>query len=186
MRSSSKFLKIVFVFIIFLFSCSKTSESSFFNSKSETNTKSLGDEITNFVKANYECFEIIESSEFFNDNYSAFSLQLAKGDIKESVLVILNLNKNFEVIRIDNDIHFVDLSGDNKLELVNNDGSHAYTIESNPKREKREKIVFKCIGSCCFFTQLSDTHFSCDYQDAVDITISEGQNCNVSIEKASS
>ena len=67
MRSSSKFLKIVFVFIIFLFSCSKTSESSFFNSKSETNTKSLGDEITNFVKANYECFEIIESSEFFND-----------------------------------------------------------------------------------------------------------------------
>jgi len=185
MKTSNNFLKIAFVFAIFLFSCSKISESSFFNHKSETDTKSLGDEITNFVKAYYESFEIIESSEFLNDNYSAFSLQLAKGDIKESVLVVLNLNKSFEVIRIDNDIHFVDLGGDNEVELVNNDGSHAYTIESNPKREKREKIVFKCIGSCCFFTQISDTHFSCDCPDAVDITISVGENCNVSIEKGS-
>ncbi len=87
--------------------------------------------------------------------------------------MLLNLDEKFEVIRIDNDIHFVDLSGNNKVELVDNDGSLSHKIESN---KKREKIVFKCNGSCCFFSQITDTHFSCDCPDARDVTISSGEN----------
>lgn len=189
MKIFNNFLKSTFL-TLFLFSCAKSSDSSFFNSRSEKNIKSLDNEITSFVKANYEGFVVIESHEFINENYSAFSLQLSKGEVKESILVVINLDEKFEVIRIDNDIHFVDLSGDNKVELVDNDGSLAHTIESNSKRgsrKKREKIVFKCNGSCCFITQITDTHFSCDCPDAaVDYTISVGENCNVTMEKGSS
>ena len=174
-------LKTVFVLSIFLFSCSIIVEDSD-TSKSEENTTGLNEEITAYLKANYEGYTVLESFEFLNDNYSAYSLQIEKENIKESILVVLDLNENLEVVRVNNEIHFIDLSGDNSIELVNNDGSLAYTIESNPKRTKKDKNVFACKTSDCLFTQLSDYHFSCDCPDAVNVTITVGKNCDVTVE----
>ncbi len=121
---------------------------------------------------------LVDERVFKTDFYKILVLDFESSESSSSVLIVLHLDDGYATLTDSRSVRFVNiqegLNISGEIEVVSDDET---PFEINGGKT----TVLVCSGGCCFWSQVSTTHFLCDCIGVVSVDISTGSGCKVNV-----